>query len=307
MRRREVIQAGLAAVTAAAGLAATQAADNEGAQTSAGAGPFQLKYAPHFGMFENSAGKDLVDQLKFAHDQGFRAWEDNGFKGRSVAEQEKIGKALADLGIQMGVFVCCFARGTAFVVGDKEAEEQVLKEIRDSVDAAQRCGATWMTLVPGNYDTRLEWDYQTARCIDLLRRCCEVLEPHKLVMVLEALNWRTNHPGVFLHKTAQAYAICRAVDSPACKVLFDAYHMQIEEGNLIPNLDLAWSEIAYVQCGDNPGRNEPGTGEINYKNVFRHLHGKGYRGVVGMEHGVAGPGKEGEQALLAAYRAADAF
>jgi hydroxypyruvate isomerase len=164
-----------------------------------------------------------------------------------------------------------------------------------------------MTVVTDGYDPRMEWGYQTAHCIDLLRQCAEVFEPHELVMVLEPLNWWTNHPGLFLHKIPQAYEICRAVDSPACKILFDIYHQQIQEGNLIPNIDMAWEEIGYFQSGDNPGRNEPGTGEINYRNVFKHIHAKGFEGVIGMEHGKSIGGKEGEVALVEAYRDVDAF
>jgi hydroxypyruvate isomerase len=104
--------------------------------------------------------------------------------------------------------------------------------------------------------------------IDLLRRCAEILQPHDLVMVLEPLNWHANHGGAFLRDSDQAFAICRAVNSPSCKILFDIYHQQITEGNLIPNINMSWDEIAYFQAGDNPGRKEPGTGEINYKNVF---------------------------------------
>ena len=126
-------------------------------------------------------------------------------------------------------------------------------------------------------------------------------------MVLEPLNpWR-DHPRQFLTKIPQAFEICRAVDSPSCKILFDIYHQQITEGNLIPNIDLAWSEIGYFQVGDNPGRKEPGTGEINYKNVFRHIHRKGFEGVLGMEHGNSLGGAEGEQAVIDAYVAADDF
>ena len=72
-------------------------------------------------------------------------------------------------------------------------------------------------------------------------------------------------------------------------------------------MDAAWSEVGYFQIGDNPGRNEPTTGEVNYRNVFAHIHGKGYAGVLGMEHGNSKPGKEGERALIDAYRACDAF
>ena len=125
-------------------------------------------------------------------------------------------------------------------------------------------------------------------------------------MVLEPLNPR-DHAGQFLSKIPQAYEICRAVDSPSCKILFDIYHQQITEGNIIPNIDNSWSEIAYFQIGDNPGRNEPTTGELNYQNIFEHIHAKGYQGILGMEHGNSEGGKRGELAVIAAYRKVDNF
>ncbi|MEM9185630.1 MAG: TIM barrel protein [Planctomycetota bacterium] len=269
---------------------------------------FKLKYAPHFGMFRRLAGQDLVDQLKFAADQGFTAWEDNGMMRRPVQEQERLAKAMTDLGIEMGVFVAeaNFNKPT-FVSGDKQARGQALKAIDLAIETAKRVNAKWMTVVPGAYEKNTEWDYQTANCVDLLKRCCDKLEPHGLVMVLEPLNWWANHPGVFLHKIPQAYLICRAVGSPSCKILFDIYHQQITEGNLIPNINKAWSEVAYFQCGDNPGRKEPGTGEVNYRRVFQHLHSKGFEGIMGMEHGNSRKGPEGDQAVIDAYVAADNF
>jgi hydroxypyruvate isomerase len=150
-------------------------------------------------------------------------------------------------------------------------------------------------------------DYQTANVVEALRRGCEILEPQGLVMVLEPLNPHRDHPNMFLAESPHAFLVCRAVNSPSCKILFDIYHQQITEGNLIPNIDRCWSEIAYFQIGDNPGRNEPTTGEINYRNVFKHIHAKGFKGVMGMEHGNSKPGKEGEQALIEAYRWSDSF
>jgi hydroxypyruvate isomerase len=101
------------------------------------------------------------------------------------------------------------------------------------------------------------------------------------------------------------------VNSPACKILFDIYHMQKNEGHIIPHIDWAWSEIGYFQIGDNPGRKEPTTGEINYKNVFKHIHAKAAADkrdfIMGMEHGNAFPGKDGEQKLIDAYVSSDAF
>jgi hydroxypyruvate isomerase len=125
-------------------------------------------------------------------------------------------------------------------------------------------------------------------------------------MVLEPLNFR-DHPGMFLTEIPQAYLICKAVDSPSCKILFDIYHQQISEGNLIPNIDAAWDEVAYFQVGDVPGRNEPTTGEINYRNVFAHLHARGFDGILGMEHGKSLDGARGEEALIEAYRTVDDF
>jgi hydroxypyruvate isomerase len=123
-------------------------------------------------------------------------------------------------------------------------------------------------------------------------------------MVLEPLNPR-DHPNMLLAKMAHAYEICRGVDSPACKILCDLYHQQITEGNLIPNIDRCWDEIAYFQMGDTPGRSEPTTGEINFLNVFAHIKSKGFTGILGMEHGNSRPGEAGERAVIEAYRACD--
>jgi hydroxypyruvate isomerase len=257
-------------------------------------------------MFRELGGDDLVGQLEFMADAGFRSLEDNGMAGRPVAEQERIARAMQRLDMRMGVFVAhtIHWREPNLAGGDEAKREEFLAEIRASVDVARRVNATWMTVVPGHVDLRQHIDFQTAHVVESLRRAAEILEPHGLVMVLEPLNPR-DHPGLFLKGIPQAYQICRAVDSPACKILDDLYHQQITEGNLIPNLDAAWDEIAYFQIGDNPGRREPTTGEINYARVFQHIRDKGFDGILGMEHGNSRPGAEGEQAVIDAYRAVD--
>jgi hydroxypyruvate isomerase len=316
MIRRDFLLGGAALSTAAATLtSATGLAQDKPARSHE---PFRLKYAPHFNMFKNSAGDDLVDQVKFMYDQGFTAMEDNGMKGRSIEDQERVAKEMTRLGMTMGVFVATGTMTDVTFAGNvnapgkrgeeaKAAREKFLQDMRDAVEVAKRVNAKWCTVVPGHVDDTQEWDYQTANVIDNLKRCCEICEPTGLVMVLEPLNWWSNHPGLFLSKIPQAYQICKAVGSPSCKILDDLYHQQITEGNLIPNIDLAWDEIAYFQTGDNPGRKEPTTGEINYQNVFKHIHAKGFQGVIGMEHGNSKPGKEGEQAVIDAYRYCDSF
>jgi len=268
--------------------------------------PFKLDYAPHQGMFSTSAGKNFLDEIKYMHDLGFRSIEDNGMSSRSVDEQKKIGDLLAKLGMRMGVFVVPKGGNGAnsLAAGKQEFVDIFLKGCRDSVEIAKRCNAKWATVVPGDFARKLPMGVQTANVVEALKRGAEIFEPHGLTMVLEPLS---DTPDLFLRFTDQTYEICKAVGSPSVKILYDAYHQQKNEGNLINLMDLCWSEIGYIQVGDNPGRKEPTTGEINYKNVFKWLHQKGYKGIVGMEHGMSKSGKEGEQALVAAYREVDSF
>ena len=269
---------------------------------------FNLNYAPHLGMFKNTVGDDPIDQINYMADLGFRAFEDNGMSSRSVDLQNKISKTLENRGMKMGVFVAhkIYWNKPNLSSGDDDYRNEFLNYIETSVEVAKRVNAKWMTVVPGHLDLRKDMSYQTSNVVETLKRACDILEPHGLVMVLEPLNFR-DHPGLFLTESPQAFQICKAVDSPSCKILFDIYHQQIQEGNLIPNIDDTWDEIAYFQIGDNPGRNEPTTGEINYKNVFKFIFEKGYDGILGMEHGNSKEGERGEKALVEAYLEADSF
>tara|TARA_B100001750_G_scaffold84954_1_gene67099 strand:- start:27 stop:953 length:927 start_codon:yes stop_codon:yes gene_type:complete len=307
MRRRNFIKTSLiaSAIPTVAGFLYSESNSNRIKKSD----PFNLLYAPHFGMFNHHSGSDLVDQIQFMYDIGFRSLEDNGMKERSLSDQKRIAKIMNKLDMKMGVFVAHkihwdFPNLTS---GDKKYQDQFVKDIKDSIEVAKRVNAKWMTVVPGYVDLGKEMAYQTTNVIEALRRACEVLEPHDLVMVLEPLNWWKNHAGQFLREIPQAYEICRSVNSPSCKILFDIYHQQISEGNLIPNIDKTWKEIAYFQIGDNPGRKEPTTGEINYKNIFKHIYEKGYKGILGMEHGNSKTGKAGELAVIDAYRKVDSF
>jgi hydroxypyruvate isomerase len=292
-----------AGIAGAAALLASQSAD---ARKIAPKSPhkFQLKFAPHFGMFKEHAGADRVAQLEFMAAQGFMALEDNDLMRRPIEEQTRIGEALARLGMTMGVFVIDGGDNwkTSLATGQADFRDKFVATCRTAVEVGKRVNARWATVVPGYFERKLPIGIQTGHVIDALRAGAEVLAPANLTMVLEPLS---DNPDLFLRTSDQAYAICRAVDSPACKILYDMYHMQRNEGDMTKRMDLCWSEIAYFQIGDNPGRNEPGTGEVNYKNLFRHIHDKGFTGVFGMEHGNSKPGKEGEQAVIDAYAAAD--
>ena len=310
MHRREFLLKAAATAT----MAALAPPSNVLAQGAGAARPqkrtFKLKYGPHFGMFKSSAGEDLLDQLRFMADAGFTAFEDNGLMKRPAEVQEQIGRTLAKLGMTMGVFVIDAGDNwkISYASGKPEFNEPFLKACRDALDTARRVNARWATFVPGYFERNLPIGIQTGHVIDVLKRGADILAPAGLTMVLEPLS---DNPDLFLRTSDQAYAICRAVGSPSCKVLFDMYHMQRNEGRVIEHIDWAWDEIAYFQIGDVPGRKEPGTGEMNYKNIFKHIYTKatasGREFVLGMEHGNALPGVEGEQRLIEAYVAADAF
>jgi hydroxypyruvate isomerase len=300
--RRTVLAGGAIAAAAAAGTTVVNGA------TPQNAARFSLGYAPHEGSFKSRGGR--LEQIAYAADQGFTAWEDNEAAGRSVADQTAMARALQQRGMTMGVFVASMPKWADFrpLLGgnDNADREGFLADIRSSVEVAKRLNSKHMTIVTGFMDRKLPVDIQTGRVIDVLRRAAEIYEPHGLVMVMEPLNTLVNHPGVFMSTVPQGYAIARAVNSPAIKVLADLYHEQIQAGHLIKTMETCWDEIGYIQFGDNPGRKEPGTGEINYRNIVRWLRAQKFAGVIGMEHGNSIEGRDGEDRLVAAYREIDA-
>ncbi len=276
------------------------------ASGKSGGRPFKMKFSPEFGIFEDIAGKDVADQIKWGYDNGFRAWENTYLIRRPVEEQEKISRTVQKLGMEFGQFVGVFSFDNPTFAGrDQSVREKVLADIRASVEVAKRMNTKIVHNVLGKADPKLPWDFQMANAIELLKRAADIYEPHGITMVMESMNHKINHPGMFLHTIPQAYALAKGAGSPGIKILFDFYHVQIQEGNIIPTLDYAWDEIAYFQIGDTPGRNEPGSGEVNFRNVLQHVYDKGYRGFVGMEHRTSKPGKEGELLTLEAYRNID--
>ena len=282
MKRRNFIQQGI--TTAAVSLTPMAMLAEERKIKPATDKPFKLNYAFHDGMFKNSAGKDFSDQIRYGYDLGFRAIEDNGMMDRSPEDQEKIGNLLTRLNMSMGVFVHGFDHwpvSTSLCSGNAAWRDKFLKFTRDAVDVSRRCTGKLITVVPGNYDRSIPFDYQTTHVIEALKPAAEILEPHKIVMVLEPLS---DTPDLFLRHSSQAYAICKSVNSSSCKILFDIYHMQISEGNITNTLLNNLDAIGYIHVADVPGRHEPGTGELNYEFILRQLRKAGFKGTVGFEY-----------------------
>ena len=244
-RRAFMAQTMGAAVAAGMVSGAAQAAK---ARRPAAPRKFQCRYAPHFGMFKESAGEDLVSQLEFMADQGFTALEDNDLMKRPVEVQTRIGETLAKRGMTMGVFVIDGGDNwkTSLTTGKAEFRDKFLETCRAAVEVGKRVNARWATVVPGYFERKLPMGIQTGNVIDILRAGAEILEPAKLTMVLEPLS---DNPDLFLRTSDQAYAICRAVDSPSCKILYDMYHMQRNEGDMVSHINQAWSEISGSASG----------------------------------------------------------
>lgn len=305
--RRNFIKNGIAAT---AGLSLSGNLFAKSGPKNLATNEFKLLYAPHFGMFKNSAGDDLFDQLKFMSEVGFKALEDNGMMKKPIETQKKIGETMAKLGMKMGVFVIDGGDNwkISLTTGTSEFKDTFLKTCREAVEVAKRCNAKYMTVVPGFFERKLPIGIQTANVIDAYRRACDIFEPHGLVMVMEPLS---DTPELFLRNSDQSFLICKAVNSPSCKILFDMWHMQRNEGQMTKNMDLVWDEIGYFQIGDEPGRKEPTTGEINYNFLFKHIYDKAKEKkqefILGMEHGNFFKGKEGEEKLIQAYVQSDKF
>ena len=241
MNRRKFIRDGIGAAAAASLAGSGSRVVLAPLRGTAPAGTkFKLRYAPSIGQFKAHAGDDPPAQIRFAADEGFTAMFDNGIMNRPPAEQDAIVREIAARSMILGPFVLYADFAVeSFVLSDKEIREMLLGKMRQGVETMKRTNIKQALVVPGRYNESLPWDYQTANVVENLRACMEICEPAGLVLVLEPLNPR-DHPGLFLTKMPQAFAICRAVKSPCCKILDDMYHQQITEGDLIPNIDACW-------------------------------------------------------------------
>lgn len=283
--------------------------------------PFKCKFAANIYKWTNicpnyTKGLSDVDKVKFWYDCGFRAMEDNDMMKYAPEKRKALSEQIRKLGMDFGVFTSSIGGGLWLTAcksdkrgakPDKQAAiERIKAEAKKTVEIGREIGAKWTTVVIGKTDLSLEHSYQMANVVEQLKYAAEICEKSGLIMVLEPLSF-TAHPGLWLQKTSDAYMICKAVGSPSCKILFDVFHQQNTEGSLIRNIDAAWDEIAYYHLGDVPKRTEPGSGEINFKNLIKHIHDKGYRGIYGMEHLQSDKSPAGDAKLINYYRQIDHY
>lgn len=278
----------------------------EGASASKEVAAFKSLFAPHPNMLP-AGSKDYKDQIQFAYDQGFRAWEDNYLASKDPKIWEVVGEFCKDKKMTMGVSVITVGKGFDFSSVSDEQQGVLKKELERGVALSKVTGQTNMTYVPGNRNGMTR-DEQILKAADMVKRHCDLVEEHGIVLCNEPISHPMRKQEPLLQTFEHGYKLCKAVNRKSCKLLADFYH-EGEMGlgdKLIENAEAVWDEVAYVQYGDSPGRKEPGTGELDYVAVTKWLREKGYTGVIGMEHGVKVKGKDGLAGLLAAYRKIDA-
>jgi hydroxypyruvate isomerase len=169
-------------------------------------------------------------------------------------------------------------------IADPRDREGFLGEIKASAEAALRFETKRMVVLSGNEVPDLPRQTQHKSIVEGLKAAHDVVSPHGITMILEPLNTLVDHKGYYLNHTPEAFQIVAEVNSPFLKILFDIYHVQIMDGNLIDTIRKNIPAIGHFHVGDVPGRHEPGTGEINYRNVFKAIQESGFSGFVAMEY-----------------------
>ena len=233
------------------------------------------------------------DIIKLVHDSGFRAFENLGWMG---ADLDLVGVLLREYGVtNTALFfatedhesnkLATWRHGMVY----EDAKPHVLKAIRETIVAAKKLGTPNIVVITGDERSDVSREAQLENCAETLKAAAEIAESEGVTICVEPLNKLVDHKGYFLNTSKDGFDLIRSVDSPAVRLLFDVYHQQITEGNVIRNLTDNLDLIGHIHIADNPGRNEPGTGEINYRNVFAALKNAGYDKYVAFECGATVP------------------
>jgi hydroxypyruvate isomerase len=246
----------------------------------------------------------FLDRILLAAEQGFDAvefwnWDNKDMKG--------IKAAAAAAGIAVAVFQS--NRGGTMI--NPAHRDSFLAGIRESLTMANEMGATRLFLLTDELGEdrgvrfkfpEIPWETQRQSVLGCLKELAPLAEKAGVTLVLEPLNTYVDHAGYFLNHSSMGLELVRAVGSPNIRLLYDVYHMQIMEGNLIPTLTGNLDAIGHVHIADTPGRHEPGTGEINYAVLLRKLREADYQGYVGCEFAPTIPSTDAAAQALALIR-----
>ena len=267
-----------------------------------------MRLAPHLGLtsihdglFIHHAGTDPLSQVAFIAERGFAGIEDNFLQRRPTQVQAQIGDALAQRGLSMGCFLATMTHDRpTFGLEPSQSAELLNSELEAAIESAKRVNGRCLTTILGRCVEGTPKSLQLHFAIENLKRCADLAERSGVVLLIEPIA-RARWPDILVSRIDEAVDLCRKVDSPAVKILFDVYQCQLESANLVEMLELAWRHVGAIQVADCPGRCEPGTGEINFEDILTRIRMKTWNGLVELEHAASLPGIAGEIAVLDAW------
>ena len=181
--------------------------------------------------------------------------------------------------------VGCVAGGE---LTDPEGADDAVETIRESIEIAGDLGIPTLIATTGPDQDGVDRETQHQNIVDVLSRVAPDAEDAGVTIALEPLNTAVDHPGYFLTSSTEGFEIVDEVGSPSITLLYDVYHQQVTEGNVIQTITEHVDRIGHIHVADVPGRHEPGTGELNYANVFDAIDDAGYEGSVGCEFSPTG-------------------
>jgi hydroxypyruvate isomerase len=277
-------------------------------------GRWKMRYATHLGllapdapMFRHSARSATVeDQLAYLAEIGFAGVQDNFLKLRSSEEQERIGRAAAGYGLEVGSFNNNpLSWDQPLWSGrDKMSRAQLERDLAESIEVARRTGARSAVCVTGRDSTQSQAE-QVATMIDNLARLADTAAHAGLVLHVEAVT-ASRFPQLLVNALADAIAIGRAVNHPAVRLQFDVAHVAEQDGAAFERLQQCWPFVGLVQVADVPGRIDLGAGTLDWPAILRWVRAQGYAGLIEIEHLPLEDSAAGEQRLLERLQGVDA-
>ena len=223
-------------------------------------------------FFKNT---DFCDAIRKVAELGFDAIETYKWKGLDL---DAVRQALDETGVEL-LSMCT----TEFRLTDPLCRELWLAGLQESCIAAKRLGVKRLITQVGQ-DTGAPREEQHASIVAGLKAGAPILKEYGVTMMIEPLNTLVNHPGYYLWSAVEAFDIIREVDSPFVKVIYDIYHQQVMEGNIIPNITKNLELIAHLHGAGHPGRHEMQNGESNYRFIIDEVDKAGYTGAIGLEY-----------------------
>lgn len=244
-----------------------------------------MKFSAAGGWF----GKDWYGNVAEGARYGFNGVEQLGWLGldmdRAKSVLEQTGVTSTAIIIQSATAENNAKMAWTHGMVWEDTRQIFIDSFRETVETAKKLNVPNIIATVGNERSDVSREAQFDVCVSTLKELAKIAEDNGVMIVLEPLNVLVNHAGYFLVTSDEAFKMIKAVDSPNCKLLFDIYHQQISEGNLIRNITGNIDLIGHFHIADNPGRREPGTGEINYANVFAAIQKSGYDGWLAFECG----------------------